>query len=622
MAAEQTISVCMILRNEEDALGKCLESVRGLADEIIVVDTGSTDRTMEIAREAGAQVLQRDWDDDFSAARNVSLAHAGCDWILCLDADETLDQSARAAVRELLRQSDAMAYYLVFCSSVEGGGAGDVVKSLHPRLFRNHQNLRFEGRIHEEIVQSVQKAGGTIRNSGIEISHSGYQAEVFQNREKFERNIRILNKDIIDRPAFGMNWFYLGENYSLQHQWAEAIEAYLRGAEIGNIPDQNLAVLYQNLGTAFLHAGDHRACLYAEAESLRLNPNQTTPHIVAAQAAFDAGNLDKTIWELTSLLEKLQDETSHGVALVQHAHNMTYIYYLLARAYLGSRNFDAAVHWFQELLRTQPNAVEGICGLAAAEAGRTQYAQAADILKDALARFGERADLLTSLGKVYSRQGEWESAAQALRKARTLAPDDTALCLETASVEFHLKRHTAVVELCNGIPVTDIPPATRLQLAQSFFYTQQIPEARQALEQLQQEPETACEALCLLGSLEEVTGGQRAGEYFMQAARTSGGRAELYFVCGNNLLTRGEYPDALHALETAHNMDPQTREPIFNMAVVHIKTGNLQGAAESFEKLLTIVPDDIDVKRKLAGVYAKMGDEQRAAKLLVEIPED
>ena len=93
----QTLSLCMIVKNEEANLGRCLESVKGVADEIIIVDTGSTDRTVEIARQHGAKIVSHQWDDDFAVARNVSLRAATSDWILVLDADEALDEEDAAA---------------------------------------------------------------------------------------------------------------------------------------------------------------------------------------------------------------------------------------------------------------------------------------------------------------------------------------------------------------------------------------------------------------------------------------------------------------------------------------------------------------------------------------------
>jgi glycosyltransferase involved in cell wall biosynthesis len=99
------VSLCLIAKDEERLLPGCLESVRGVADEIVLVDTGSTDRTRELARAAGAKVLERPWDDDFAAPRNLAAAHATGDWILPLDADERLAPGSGPALRRALRRA-------------------------------------------------------------------------------------------------------------------------------------------------------------------------------------------------------------------------------------------------------------------------------------------------------------------------------------------------------------------------------------------------------------------------------------------------------------------------------------------------------------------------------------
>ena len=619
MSAMPTISLCMIVRNEAASLERCLDSVQGVVSEMIVLDTGSTDDTVDVARRCGAQVYHHPWDDDFAAARNVSLGHAAGDWILCLDADETLDEQARAALRRLLPGTQALAYYLTFRSPVEGGGAGSVIQSLHPRLFRNHRGIRFEGRIHEEIVQSVLRAGGGIEQSGIVITHAGYTPEIFQNRDKFERNVRILHKDIADRPTFGMNHFYLGENFSLQHRWPEAIDAYRRGIEVGNIPPANLAVLHQNLGTALLHSGQPTEALHAEAESLRCNPEQTTPHVVAAQAAFEEKNWDKVIWELTGFMQKVQSANGQAAHLVQHEPNFPFIFHLLAHACLYSRNYEAAEQWFTRLLEVAPDSIEGQCGKAAALTGRGEYREAETCVRRSLDRYGEREDLLTALGAIYAAEKDWPAAESAFRKACEKAPQNAAIRAELAKTLFHRQQYPDVVRLLDTLAPESIPLTVQMQLAQSYFYIGKIQQSRRLLETLTRETACACEALCLLGSLEEATGGTRAVEYFRRAAKAAGGTAALYCLSGNKLLQNGAYTDAMNALQQAHQLEPLAREPLHNMAVTNIKNNKLESAVENFETLLKIHPEDHNTKRKLAGLYAKLGDRPRAEKLLGEL---
>ena len=141
---EPRLSLCMIAKNEEEFIGDCLASVSKLVDEIIVVDTGSTDRTIEIAESYGAKVLHHPWQGDFAAARNESLAHATGDWILVLDADETLPSEGHAELKKALRNKDNVGYALAI-ENLMGEAGNEVQTALIFRLFQNRPDVRFEG---------------------------------------------------------------------------------------------------------------------------------------------------------------------------------------------------------------------------------------------------------------------------------------------------------------------------------------------------------------------------------------------------------------------------------------------------------------------------------------------
>ena len=177
----------MIVKNEEDNITQCLSSVRDVADEIVVVDTGSCDNTLTIAQSFGAKVFSCPWEDNFSLPRNVSLEHALGEWILMLDADEHLEQESRTEVRELTRHQMSSWVYRVLIQ-------------LHPewtemrsvRLFRNIPDLRFAGVYHEELQYG--RYAEKFIDTAIKIIHKPFSSEDF-NR-KYERNIRMLKKHI------------------------------------------------------------------------------------------------------------------------------------------------------------------------------------------------------------------------------------------------------------------------------------------------------------------------------------------------------------------------------------------------------------------------------------------
>lgn len=211
----QSVSLCMIVKDEAENLERCLISVKGLVDEIIIVDTGSKDATIDIARKFDAVIHEISWNNDFSEARNYALSHAGKDWILVLDADEEFPRNQRKGFLKILNEGSDIAYTLRFKSKVGAGASAHWVKSIHARLFRNHIGIVFSGRVHEDIRNSVEKAGGTVADADIEILHHGYTDEAYSEKSKAERNIELLKKSIAENPSDGLSHFYLGEAYSM-----------------------------------------------------------------------------------------------------------------------------------------------------------------------------------------------------------------------------------------------------------------------------------------------------------------------------------------------------------------------------------------------------------------------
>jgi tetratricopeptide (TPR) repeat protein len=224
-------SLCLIVRNEQAGLPICLRSVAGLCPDTVVVDTGSTDRTREIAAQFGARVFDFPWCDDFAAARNESLRHATGDWILWLDADEYLDDANRAKLADLLASlKDENAAYVmtVRCRpDTPGGEATDVT---HVRLFRNRPEHRWRYRAHEQILPALLRSGAAIRFTDIVITHSGYEDPALRRR-KLERNLRLLHLDHAEHPDEPFILFNLGWSYLDLGQPGEALPFLRRSLE-------------------------------------------------------------------------------------------------------------------------------------------------------------------------------------------------------------------------------------------------------------------------------------------------------------------------------------------------------------------------------------------------------
>lgn len=198
---EPKVTLCMITRDEERFLPECLARARDAVDEIVIVDTGSRDRTVAIAESFGAKVLHTAWDDDFSAPRNVGLAAATGDWILVLDADEFLQPGACERIRELVQNRDALGYHLHF---VNVYGDGRTLGVMMVRLFRALPGVAYENVIHEQVTPSLQRLGGplglTLLSADVEVEHHGYTPAVMDQRGKNERNERLFEKQLAEKP--------------------------------------------------------------------------------------------------------------------------------------------------------------------------------------------------------------------------------------------------------------------------------------------------------------------------------------------------------------------------------------------------------------------------------------
>jgi glycosyltransferase involved in cell wall biosynthesis len=200
-AAKPKLSLAMIVKNEARCLARCLHSVRAILDEIIITDTGSTDRTLEIALELGAKISHFDWTDDFSAARNFALDQTTGDWILVLDADEFASEPLVKEIGEFVENQSAIGR-LKIISDFRRHGQTFRSQSFVARLFP--RGARFQGRIHEQIISPLRRV-----NLHGELSHDGYL-----ETQKSGRNLKLLLAELEREPENGYLLYQLAIEYT------------------------------------------------------------------------------------------------------------------------------------------------------------------------------------------------------------------------------------------------------------------------------------------------------------------------------------------------------------------------------------------------------------------------
>jgi glycosyltransferase involved in cell wall biosynthesis len=222
-----SISATIIVRNEEQFLPACLESIEPIVDEIVVVDTGSTDRTRDIVRRFGVRLIDFAWIDDFSAARNVAIEHARGDWMLYIDADERVRALDRSELDRDL--SDPALVTATVCFHPRSG----FTAYREYRLIRRDPRIRFHGAMHETFLPDIDRlvdcGEGRIGTSSMTIDHVGYEGD---QSHKFDRNLRLLLKQIEVAPKRPYLRWHLGCVYRDLGRADEAEASWREGARL------------------------------------------------------------------------------------------------------------------------------------------------------------------------------------------------------------------------------------------------------------------------------------------------------------------------------------------------------------------------------------------------------
>lgn len=223
------LSLCMIVKDEENVLARCLDSTKGLPDEIVIVDTGSRDLTRQIALSFDAKVIDFPWTNDFAEARNVSIRNAEGEWILILDADEYLDVAAADEIRSLLQRTPASIHG--FSLPIYNMLGHTTIESTGLRLFRNTQEICYVNPIHEQVVHKNKH----LRYGSLPlcIYHTGYMPEIMEQKKKSERNMAIFDTLTKKKNLSPYDHFTLGNEFSKLKEHSKAYDHYTCAFEKG-----------------------------------------------------------------------------------------------------------------------------------------------------------------------------------------------------------------------------------------------------------------------------------------------------------------------------------------------------------------------------------------------------
>ncbi|MEK6919028.1 MAG: glycosyltransferase [Nanoarchaeota archaeon] len=343
-----TISASMIVKNESLFLEECLESIKDVVDEIIIVDTGSTDNTKEIAKKYTQKVYDFEWSGDFSKARNYALSKATSDWVLSIDADEKISVVDKKKLLELTNNNEVDAYYLKWrdYSNSEGtqgwkSNKNDNYKENKGflgftetpvlRLFKNNRSYKFVGTIHETIAESIKNNNGIIYDCDLVIHHYGHlRTKEEQDYAKMLKE-RITKKDFNDEEEYFI-LYEIGRELTIKNNLEEAKKYF----ELSIEKNPDYAPSLSSLGAIHINFGDINKAESLIKKSLIINGNDDSAHANLGVIYSKKGEYNKSLRKFERAIE-INDQSA------DHYYNLGVIYEKMKKSSKAKDFYDKAI---------------------------------------------------------------------------------------------------------------------------------------------------------------------------------------------------------------------------------------------------------------------------------------
>ncbi len=338
----------MIVKNEERFLPGCLESVRGLVDEIVIADTGSTDNTRKIAESFGARIVDFPWCDDFAAARNESLKNTTGDWILYLDADERIEPAYHAELRRLIAGGKGDAFLLNLKSRIGPREGAQYHLVSYPRLFRKMKGVRFSGKVHEQITPALTEANARILQTDVIVEHLGYAQDDVVILQKAQRNKRLLLEQVARRENYGYALYQLAQTEIVLGEIEAGLGHLDEALAAGGFGNSVEASIYGIMAENRAKLGEDEVALRACDKSLEAAPQQAFAYMLRGDIFMKLGRFAESQQAFAEALRRYESGALAGkVAMaIEPVFPVEIIYSRLAKAASLAGDTETAAAYF------------------------------------------------------------------------------------------------------------------------------------------------------------------------------------------------------------------------------------------------------------------------------------
>jgi len=546
----------MIVKNEEKFLAQCLKSIKDTVDEIIIVDTGSTDRTVEIAQSFGAKVYHHPWRNSFSEARNHSLGYATGDWILQIDADEALEQADIPLLHKLIQTDSYDAMYVAIYSELPGGQS----KHYYSRIFRRGK-AHFDGIVHNQLILN-----GTAMPSEIRLYHYGYNLSTEEMKNKYKRTGDLLRKQLAEDPNNIFALANLVRNYRNEYNFEKVIELGENGLNIPASPtdvdsrNQRLRI-YIDLAYALLNTNQINSAEEICRDAINENPDSLDILYVMGDILSRNGEFAEAINYFKKYLITKDNEKKNPTVNLR----IVDTYYYEHKAYNNI----------------------GECYNRLGLPGKTELAY-----KKALELNDKESLYYSNLAHLYLSQNRFQEAENITNTAIKLGIANHLIYLLLGkALIMQGKAHEAIHTLKQRIQKNNNDLNTHIFLVNLLLQTNQVKEAEEALKEIVSSYPDSFELKCLMERIKFKNGDRQSAIKFIQNTLNSNPTdASTYLILGNLCTEIEDHTTAIDLFEKYLGISPANAEVIATIAICYARLGRVESAIIGLRAALKLDP--------------------------------
>ncbi|MCF6154453.1 MAG: tetratricopeptide repeat protein [Candidatus Brocadia sp.] len=550
------LSACMIVKNEQKFLPQCLQSIKDAVDEIIIVDTGSTDKTVEIAHSFGARVYHHPWKNSFSEARNYSLNHATGDWILQIDADEALEQADIPLLYKLITADSYNAIFVAIYSDLPGGRS----KHYYTRVFRRGK-AHFEGIVHNQLIFE-----GKAFQSEIRFYHYGYNLSESEMQKKYKRTGDLLRQQLVENPNNIFVMANLIRNYRNEYNFKKVIELGEKGLNI-------------SISQEDFNSQSQRQRIYIDLAYALLNINQVDR---AEGICKEAVKENPDSLDILFLLGE--------ILLKKEAFNDALRYF---KKYLIIKDKENKKPTFNlsivDAYYYEDKAYDNI-GVCYESLGLINDAEVA--YKKAIELNSREPLYYSNLASLYVSQNRLEEAENMANAAVKLDTNNYLIYLLLGKIQAMRKKpHEAINTVKQLLQKNDKNIHAHIFLINLLIETNRLKEAEKAVEMINPTYPDHLGLKCITERIKYKKGNKKSAIQFIQnILNSSPSNNSVYHDLGNLCIEIEEYEKAIELLEIHLKTSSTDATVITNIATCYAKLGKLESAIIGLQAALKIDP--------------------------------